>query len=105
MKHVWSEQYWILSGEIDENNKYKKHILLSLEDAEKYPKLPREMYRCIHQKAKREIKKLREYYPEVKWLVVKHTKYEGEENEEYRWGAGYYFWLEEEPEPPYQLGN
>lgn len=105
MKHVWSEFYWILRGETTPTGEFKKHKLLSLADVEKFPYLPKQIYAAIHRKAKREIKKVKQYYPEVKWLVVKHTKYEGEENEEYRWGAGYYFWLEEEPEPPYQLGN
>ena len=103
MKHVWSEFFWLIRE--NGNLPSKKHKLLSLEDIAKYPSLPKQIYAAIHRKAKREVKKLKQYYPEAKWLVVKHTKYEGEENEEYRWGAGYYFWLEEEPEPPYQLGN
>ena len=103
MKHVWSEYYWIL---YDKGNMPSKKLnLLSLEDVEKFPYLPKRIYDSVNKKAKREVKKLKQYYPEAKWLVVKHTKYAGEENEEYRWGAGYYFWLEEEPEPPYQLGN
>ena len=103
MKHVWSEFYWILYNKGDMPS--KKLSLLSLADVEKFPNLPRTLYMAIHRKARNEIKKLKQYYPEVKWLIVKHTKYEGEANEEYPEGKGYYFWLEEEPEPPYQLGN
>ena len=104
MRHVWSEHYWILS-EPDALGKYQKHILLSLSDVENYPELPRKIYLAIHKKAASEVKKLRVNYPETKNLVVKHTKYLGEANSEYRWGAGYYFWLEVEPEPIYILGE
>lgn len=100
-RDIWAGYYDFMMNPLYEEG--TKCFVLDLRQLEVDPKLIKKVKDSLTNKCKRTYDKQKYHgFTGVVRQVVKHEVYNGEETEIYNGGSGVYFWLEDEPVPPYQ---